>query len=99
MKKADEILRQILKDLHIDENVPYSSFFNNWEKVAGIDIANHSVPEEVKNAVLYVSVDHPGWVQVILLKKRDIIRKVNALFPELHIENMRVFYKKHQLTE
>ncbi len=99
MKKADEILKQILKNLNIQDNVPTLSFFNSWEKIAGIDIANHSELQEVKNNILYVSVDHPGWIQIILLKKRDIIKTVNTLFPELNIHNLRVFYKKHQLTE
>ena len=99
MKKADEILKQILKNINIQNEIPSSSFFNSWEKIAGIDIANHSEPEEVKNNILYVSVDHPGWIQIIMLKKRNILKAVRNLFPELKIQNLRVFYKKHQLTE
>ncbi len=99
MKKADEILKQILKNINVQNDIPALSFFNSWEKIAGIDIANHSELEEVKNNILYVSVDHPGWIQIIMLKKRNILKTVRILFPELKIQNLRVFYKKHQLTE
>ena len=99
MKRADEILKNILENLHIEEEVPYSSFFNSWEKIAGIDIANHSGLDEVKNNILYISVDHPGWIQIIQLQKRGIMQRINSLFPELQIHSLRFFYKKHQLTE
>ena len=99
MKKADEILKQILKNINVHNDIPAPSFFNSWEKIAGIDIANHSELEEIRNNILYISVDHQGWIQIILLKKQNILKAVRTLFPELNIQNLRVFYKKHQLTE
>ncbi len=93
MKRADEILKKLMTELHFDENNSYASFFGSWEKIAGIDIANHSELQEVKNNCLFVTVDHPGWIQIIQFKKRQILASIDSQFPELEVKDIRGFYK------
>ncbi len=93
MKKAGDILIQVLSGLHA-EGKHYISFYNSWEKIAGTDIANHSSLSDIKNGILYIDVDHPGWIQLIQIKKKYILRKIKSMFPELEVKDLRIFLRK-----
>ncbi len=93
MKKAGDILIQVLSGLHA-EGKHYISFYNSWEKIAGTDIANHSSLSDIKNGILYIDVDHPGWIQLIQIKKRYILGKIRSMFPELEVRDLRIFLRK-----
>ena len=93
MKKAGDILADILGGIHF-EGEAFVSFFNSWEKIAGTDISNHSHLSDLKNGILYVEVDHPGWMQLIQLKKREILKKTRTMYPQLEIKDIRIFLVK-----
>lgn len=96
MKKADEILLKLLGNLKVTENRSYTSLFGSWEKIAGIDIANHSELIDIKNKILFINVDHPGWIQLIQIKKKEIKRRIKSVFPELEIQDIRIFLGKQK---
>jgi len=89
-KGASEILKNYFDEHQIEMAGEYHSFFSSWEQIAGIDIAAHSFPRDITNHVLVVEADHPGWMQMISIKKNEIIEKIRRLFPQLQIRNMRV---------
>ena len=57
----------------------------------GTDIAAHSRVVDVKQGVVIVEVDHPGWLQVLQMKKAKILTEMKKRYPALGIENMRIF--------
>jgi len=95
MKKAGDILAEVLGGIHL-EGETFVSFFDSWDKIAGTDISNHSGLSDLKNGILYVEVDHPGWIQLIQLKKREILKKAKSMFPQLDIRDIRIFLVKHE---
>ena len=95
MKKARDILFDVLGGIHL-EGETFVSFFDSWEKIAGTDISYHSHLSDLKNGILYIEVDHPGWIQLIQLKKREILKKTRSMFPQLKIEDIRIFLVKHK---
>ncbi len=98
MKKASDILISVLGNIHPEGEI-YVSFFSSWEKIAGTDIANHSSLSDLKNGTLYIEVDHPGWIQIIQMKKREIMKKAGSMFPELNISDLRIFLGKSKKRE
>ena len=91
MKKAADILRGLLGNEQAAIAGRWSAFFSGWEKLVGTDIASHSRVIDVKRGVVIVEVDHPGWLQVLQMKREQILTGMKKSYPALGIENMRIF--------
>jgi hypothetical protein len=89
-KGAAEILQHYFDAHQIDMAGEYHSFFSSWKDLAGIDLAAHSKPRDIKNEILIVEADHPCWMQMITMKKREILREVRRRFPQIRIKDVRV---------
>jgi predicted nucleic acid-binding Zn ribbon protein len=49
-----------------------------WRIATGDQIAGHTAPEAIQNGILYVNVDHPGWLtEVRRLPGQAILKKLN----------------------
>ncbi|MGM0432350.1 MAG: DUF721 domain-containing protein [Spirochaetota bacterium] len=90
MKKASELIEQIFDSLHIEDEQDVVSLFREWEQIVGSDIGSHSTIVELEGNTLIVSADHPGWVQMLQMHKRSIIKKIQRLYPELQIKYLRI---------
>jgi predicted nucleic acid-binding Zn ribbon protein len=88
MKKASELIEQIFSSLNIRDEKDAVSLFSSWEMLAGSDVASHSYILELSGKTLIVSVDHPGWVQMVQMKKRSILNRIKEKYPELGIERI-----------
>jgi hypothetical protein len=89
MKKAADILARLL-ERHSPQAQPYSSLFGGWEQLVGDSLAEHSRVHELRQQNLIVDVDHPGWMQHLLLKKGAILAKLHRQYPQLAIRDIRV---------
>jgi len=89
MRKAAEILVRLL-ERHSPQAQPYSSLFGGWEQIVGDSLAEHSRVYEVRNKNLFVDVDHPGWMQLLLLKKAAVLAKVRRQYPQLEIRDLKI---------
>ena len=89
MKKAAEILARLL-DKGAKGAEAYPSVFGGWQEIAGETLAEHSRIYEIHHRNLFVEVDHPGWMQLLLLKKPSILAKVQRQYPQLQIQDMKV---------
>jgi hypothetical protein len=91
MKKASEILSHFLDESQLEKARSYNSFFRSWRTIAGIDIGSHSRVREIERDVLIIETDHPGWAQMINLKKRRFLQDISKRYPELDIREIRVW--------
>ncbi len=91
MKKASEILSSFLDESQLEKARSYNSFFRSWRTIAGIDIGSHSRVREIERDVLIIETDHPGWAQMIQLKKRRFLQEIRKRYPELNIREIRVW--------
>lgn len=92
IKKASDFIEQIFDGM--EEAYPgeqrYVSLFQSWEQAAGTDIASHSKLREIENDTLIVTVDHPGWAQLLDIKKGSILSYIKKHFSELNIRRIRI---------
>jgi len=92
MEKAVDVLKLFLKNEHqLKEAERVSELFDMWTKLAGINIASHSKIADINRNLIFVQVDHPGWMQVIQLQEEQILRKIQKAFPALEIKGLRMF--------
>src|SRR6056297_2782289 len=89
-KGVREILKTYFNDAQIDRADQYHSFFSSWKQLAGINIAAHTRPRDIRNRVLIIEADHPGWVQLLHMQKRPILKKIRREFPQLDITDLRI---------
>src|SRR6056297_187986 len=89
-KGVREILKTYFNDTQIDRADQYHSFFSSWKQLAGINIAAHTRPRDIRNRVLIIEADHPGWVQLLQMKTKPILRKIQRDFPQLDIKDLRI---------
>lgn len=96
MEKAGDILRALFSDLKIDLEKTAAPVFSAWESIVGSEFAAHSSVMEVKKELLIVEVDHPGWKQLLSLKKGEILHALNERYPTLHIRDMKITLGKQK---
>ena len=64
------------------------SVAGSWRAAVGDDIFEHSKIYDIANGNIIVLTSHPGWRQQILLKKKQILERMNADFPALKARNI-----------
>ena len=90
VKKAAEILARILDEKNRKLSQTYSSIFGTWSDIVGESLAEHSRIYEIANRNLFVEVDHPGWMQLLFMKKPQILRAVKRKYPAMDIKDIKV---------
>ena len=94
MKKAGDLLKEFFENLGISPERK-ENIYSCWKEIAGNEIADNSRVIDIKNEIISVEADHPGWIQIINLKKNVILKKVNEKFPEKGIKGIKVILRKH----
>jgi hypothetical protein len=84
-RKASEIIGAILSPEVAAKAGSWSRFFGSWERAAGERLSAHSRPVDVRNGIVIVEADHPGWVQLLQLEQKRILDAIKRSFPELGI--------------
>ena len=94
MEKASNILNHLLSNLlqkkQNKKGTVYFHFFNKWEIIVGKKLYGHTKIIDVKNGSLVIAVDHPGWLQMLRMKDKIVIKKVQKMFPQLNIKSMKI---------
>ncbi len=87
-----------------DSNKAYS-VLDGWKKVLlkiksnknpyeGQNLAEHSKVVDLKNGILIIEVEHPGWIELLQLHKKFILKGLNMNMPSLKIKNLGFKLKK-----
>jgi len=66
----------VLKDVKIDEGIKNWQIIEQWSKIVGKKIAQHTRAVAVDANNLFVEVDNPLWKSQLFLMKDMIIRKL-----------------------
>jgi hypothetical protein len=89
MKKAGDLLSALFDEKLMKKAQGYSDLFSSWAEIThkqGIAAAAaHSRITELERFVLLVEADHPGWIQLLQTKQRELLTAVQRRFPELTI--------------
>lgn len=89
LRKVGDVLRDFLKARGWPTEDPYAPLFRGWEDIAGRELGSRSRVVEVEDGVLVVEVDHPGWLQMLQLRKRAILEAARKAVRGGRIEDLR----------
>lgn len=98
MKKAGDLLHNYFDDIQMNEGKQYSELKTAWREIAGDKIGYYSSLNDVVDGVLIIDIDHPGIKQLILLKERDILRRINKRYPVLNISKIKFNFRNNPYT-
>lgn len=88
MKKAGDLLKNFFDNLKLNIKDD-KSIASSWEEIVGKEVAQHTRIKEIKKGLLIIEADHQGWLQIINLKKGQIIGKISKDFPEKEITEIK----------
>jgi hypothetical protein len=103
MKKAGDLLSALFDEKLLKKARGYSNLFSSWEEITqkqGITAAAaHSRIVELERFVLLVEADHPGWIQLLQTKQRELLAMMQRRFPELTITGISFRLSRAPLQE
>ncbi len=88
VRKASELLGNILSPAVAAKADQWSRLFGFWKRAAGDALAAHSHPVDLRNGIVFVETDHPGWIQLLQLEQTRILGMIRTSFPELDISGI-----------
>lgn len=71
-----------------DEAQGWARFFSSWSSSVGERLAAHSRPVDVRNGIVLVEAEHPGWIQLLQLKQESLLAQLKKAFPDLGIRGI-----------
>ena len=89
-RRAGDILKSLMDRIGATEGSAYVELFSSWREIVGERLADHSEPIDVRGTALVVQADHPGWVQMVMMKRRRIIAEVSRRYPTIPITGLHV---------
>ncbi|MFP4618127.1 MAG: DUF721 domain-containing protein [Spirochaetaceae bacterium] len=96
LKSAGEILKALLDKNQSEQAREYYRFFSAWDEIVGENLAGRARAKELKGKTLIVEVDHPGWIQLLEMRRARILHELNERFPDLQIEKIRFYVSGDQ---
>ena len=86
MRSVQDLLSQFFDQTQLNQAQKTNTFFSAWTEIAGKDLAAHSKIYDISKGTVLVSVDHPGWMQMIQLQKRPILTCLKSTC--FHMKNL-----------
>lgn len=95
MRKVGDILKDYLREKGWLTENPYAPLFSEWARVAGEPLAAHTRIRDVREGLLIVDVDHPGWLQIASMRKDQLLRRAREAAPQGRIADVRFVLAQH----
>lgn len=87
-RQAVDILKELFSSMKISRRE--ETVFDAWPDIVGEEAAEHLKIQDIKGKTLLLTADHPGWVQIIQLRKNEILEKIKGRFPDKYIDNIKI---------
>ena len=87
-RSAADIIQQLFANMKI--STQGQSIFDAWPELVGEETAEHLKIRDIKGKTMTLVADHPGWVQVAQLKKKEFLEKIKERFPDNNISIIKV---------
>jgi len=88
VKDAASLLSAFFDQERLAQGGRYASFFAGWKALVGERLAAHSWIADIDRGVLIVEAEHPGWIQLLQLKQREILASVAHSYPDFGLKSV-----------
>jgi hypothetical protein len=88
MEKAGDLLKKLLIRQNLSPDEPRVALFQGWAQLVEPPLADHSRVVDLRNHLLLIEVDHPGWMQILHLRQSQLLKQVRKRYPQLQIRGL-----------
>ena len=88
VRKASELITRIIKPHDQEESREWSKFYTAWTEIAGDSCSSHSSPIDIRNGIVIIEADHPGWLQRMQFNQNNLLPSIQKRFPVLNIRGI-----------
>ncbi len=104
MKEKDIVpfktaLEKFLKEKKWSKKIKGYQIINNWENLAGKEIAQSSQPIKIQDKCLFLAVKSNVWANELNLRKGELIEKINLKAGEKIISNILFKIRRSQFKD
>ncbi|MCF7849848.1 MAG: DUF721 domain-containing protein [Kiritimatiellales bacterium] len=92
VKSMGELLPEIMSAMDQPQDEAITVLCGAWEQLVGAQVAAYSKPGYLQERVLYVFVNHPGWITELQRMKRPLLQKIQQHYREMKIRQLRFEY-------
>ena len=90
-----QIISNAFDSIKIENAKNSVNIYDEWKKILsriktnssnpneGLNMAGHSRVIDLKNGILLIEADHPGWISLIQFHKKYILNGFRMKFPEV----------------
>lgn len=89
MEKIGTILGETLENSGFKKRLMEAQIFLNYSRLVGEKIARISKPTFFRNSTLFIGVESPVWAHQLHFLKKDIMDKLNMLFKEPLVKDIK----------
>ena len=91
VQKASDLLDSIFTDIFSKAPQGGADLERGWKNIlqkisGGEKLATHSRITDLKNNLLHIETDHPGWIQLFNMHQKRILKELKKEFPELSVK-------------
>lgn len=86
---VSKVLAKVLTESGLNERIDERKVLAAWSEVVGKEIAGHVRPLDIVDGVLLIDADHGAWRQEITLLAPKIISRLNELFGQETVQELR----------
>lgn len=73
------VIQRVIDNFGLKKRYDQERIVQQWSNIVGETIARRAKATKMQNGKLYVSVDRPTWRNELILRKKDILRKINSI--------------------
>lgn len=89
-ERIGDLIGPLLKKLGLERRVREARIVNDWERIVGRKIADHSKPVGIRGRTLLVNVDSSVWLsELSSFFKKSILERVNEELDEKRFKDIR----------
>ena len=95
---AADMIATVFSNIDKNDFEQSNKLFNSWNSVVGkvksqerdygAQLIAHTTPVDLKNVILFVEADHSGWIQILQLYSKFILKGLRLKIPELKISSL-----------
>ena len=100
MKKAGDVISNMLKEMYgaqfVEAGRLTAGLFSSWAQIVAEAWPQEDAPaagansriQELERGQLLVEADHPGWIQILRTKEKELLSIVQRRYPQLDIKDI-----------
>lgn len=85
-----DLINQLIELNDWSEDIAFAKIKENWDEILGKNFSEHIKPLKLKDGVLNLKADSSTWRAEMLIRKDQIIEKVNAYLMQNLIKTVKI---------